>query len=236
MVVWAQSRLGSKNRTYQRQFQDIPSPKQLILILHKSAPAAQRFFDPIVSIVVSVLFGQGNSLVIQSLHMASRSVNKVILVGHLGKDAETKFTPSGAAVTKFSVATNRRWKDQQSGEWKEETNWTNVSLWRAENLAQYLTRGKQVYVEGRLQTRSYDDKDGKKVYATDVVADDVILLSGNRGESGGGAGGDEFSQSAAAPVSMPRGAQSRGAAASARPAAAEEPAFDQGITDDDVPF
>ena len=173
---------------------------------------------------------------IQSMHMASRSVNKVILVGHLGRDAETKFTPSGAAVTKFSVATNRRWKDQQSGEWKEETNWTNVTLWRAENYAQYLTRGKQVYVEGRLQTRSYEDKDGKKVYATDVVAEDVILLSGNRGE--GSSGGDEFSQGAAAPVSMPRSAQARsgGAAASARPAAPEEPAFDQGITDDDVPF
>ena len=172
---------------------------------------------------------------IQSLHMASRSVNKVILVGHLGKDAETKFTPSGAAVTRFSVATNRRWKDQQSGEWKEETNWTNVTLWRAENYAQYLTRGKQVYVEGRLQTRSYDDKDGKKVYATDVVAEDVILLSGNRGEGGGGGGGDEFSQGAA-PVSMPRSAQAKssGAAAGARPA--EEPGFDQGITDDDVPF
>lgn len=174
---------------------------------------------------------------IQFLHMASRSVNKVILVGHLGRDAETKFTPSGAAVTKFSVATNRRWKDQQSGEWKEETNWTNVSLWRAENLAQYLTRGKQVYVEGRLQTRSYDDKDGKKVYATDVVAEDVILLSGNRGEGGGG-GGDEFSQSAAAPVSMPRSAQARsgGAAAGGAARPSEEPAFDQGITDDDVPF
>ena len=117
--------------------------------------------------------------------MASRSVNKVILVGHLGRDAETKFTPGGAAVTRFSVATNRRWKDQQSGEWKEETDWTNVVLWRSENLANYLTKGKQIYVEGRLQTRSYDDKDGKKVYATEVVADDVILLGGQGG--GGGA-------------------------------------------------
>lgn len=168
------------------------------------------------------------------MHMASRSVNKVILVGHLGKDAETKFTPGGTSVTKFSVATNRRWKDGQTGEWKDETNWTNVTLWKAENVAQYLTRGKQVYVEGRLQTRSYDDKDGKKVYATDVVADDVILLSGNRGEGGGGGGAaDEFSQSAA-PVSMPRSAQARSGGAAARPA--EEPAFDQGITDDDVPF
>src|ERR1700757_4423430 len=113
--------------------------------------------------------------------MASRSVNKVILIGHLGKDAETKFTPAGAAVTKFSVATNRRWKDQQTGEWKEETGWANFVLWRSENLANYLTKGKQVYVEGRLQTRSYEDKDGKKVYATDVVAGGGVLLSGGGG-------------------------------------------------------
>src|ERR1700692_386649 len=113
--------------------------------------------------------------------MASRSVNKVILVGHLGKDAETKFTPAGIAVTKFSVATNRRWKDQQSGEWKEETDWANVVLWRQENLANYLTKGKQVYVEGRLQTRNYDDKDGKKQYVTEVVAEDVIILGGGGG-------------------------------------------------------
>src|SRR5271170_6228062 len=98
------------------------------------------------------------------LFMASRSVNKVILIGHLGRDAETKFTPGGAAVTRFAVATNRRWKDQQSGEWKEETDWTNVVLWRSENLANYLTKGKQIYVEGRIHTRSYEDKDGKKVY------------------------------------------------------------------------
>ncbi|MEP6962902.1 MAG: single-stranded DNA-binding protein, partial [Acidobacteriota bacterium] len=91
--------------------------------------------------------------------MASRSVNKVILVGHLGRDAETAYTASQTAVTKFSVATSRRWKDQQSGEWKEETNWTNVVLWRGENVAPYLTKGKQIYVEGRIQTRSYEDKD-----------------------------------------------------------------------------
>lgn len=160
--------------------------------------------------------------------MATRSVNKVILVGNLGRDAETKFTPGGSSVTKFSVATTRRWKDQQSGEWKDETNWSNVTLWRAENLAPYLTKGKQVYVEGRLQTRSYEDKDGKKVYATDVVADDVILLGGRGG--GEGAGGEEgggYSQDR--PVSMPR---------SARGGSSAPPAddFPQGITDDDVPF
>src|ERR1700757_370129 len=151
--------------------------------------------------------------------MASRSVNKVILVGHLGKDAETRFTPAGVSVTSFSVATNRRWKDQQTGEWKEETDWANVVLWRQENLANYLTKGKQVYVEGRLQTRSYDDKDGKKVWTTEVVAEDVILLGG-RGE--GGPGSDEgYSQE---PMrSAPR---SRPAAA---PAAA--PTAHEGISD-----
>ncbi len=153
--------------------------------------------------------------------MASRSVNKVILVGHLGKDAETKFTPSGVAVTTFSVATNRRWKDQQTGEWKEETDWANIVLWRQENLANYLTKGKQVYIEGRLQTRSWDDKDGKKQYKTEVVADDVILL--------GGRGGDGGQESGPQPVSMPRTARPQ-------PAAQEEPGGDQGITDDDVPF
>jgi single-strand DNA-binding protein len=160
--------------------------------------------------------------------MATRSVNKVILVGNLGRDAETKFTPGGSSVTKFSVATARRWKDQQSGEWKEETNWSNVTLWRAENLAPYLTKGKQVYVEGRLQTRSYEDKDGKKVYATDVVADDVILLGGRGGDSGGPEEGGGYSQDR--PVSMPRSARG---SAPAQPPADD---FPQGITDDDVPF
>lgn len=167
--------------------------------------------------------------------MASRSVNKVILVGHLGKDAETKFTPSGVSVTRFSVATSRRWKDQQSGEWKEETEWTNVSQWRAENFAPYLTKGKQVYVEGRLQTRSYEDKDGQKKYSTEVVADDVILLGG-RGEGGGGAEGG-YSQEPRM-VSQPRSAAPRpsgmGGGAAASPSGGSP--FDAGINDDDVPF
>ena len=160
--------------------------------------------------------------------MASRSVNKVILVGHLGKDAETRFTPSGVAVTKFSVATNRRWKDQQTGEWKDETDWANVVLWRQENLANYLTKGKQVYVEGRLQTRSYDDKDGVKRYTTEVVCDELILLGG-RGDAPGGGPPSEYER----PVSMPRSAQ-RGP--QPVPAAPPQDDFNQGITDDDVPF
>jgi single-strand DNA-binding protein len=162
--------------------------------------------------------------------MASRSVNKVILLGHLGKDAETRFTPAGASVTNFTLATNRRWKDQQTGEWKEETDWHNVVLWRSENLANYLTKGKQVYVEGRLRTRSYEDKDGQKRYVTEVVADDVILTSG--GGRGGEMGGGEDFERPSGMVSSPRSAP--------RPAPARQqdsdPGFPQGITDDDVPF
>ena len=154
--------------------------------------------------------------------MASRSVNKVILVGHLGKDAETKFTPQGVPVSKFTVATNRRWKDQQTGEWKEETEWHNVTLWRAENLANYLTKGKQVYVEGRLQTRQYDDKDGNKRYFTDIVAEDVLLLGG-RGEGGGPDPGGYSQQ--APPRTPPRSSQQGPTDLS-----------DTGISDDDVPF
>jgi single-strand DNA-binding protein len=171
--------------------------------------------------------------------MASRSVNKVILIGNLGKDAETRFTPSGTAKTTFSVATSRRWKDQQSGEWKEETDWHNIVAWRSENVAQYLTKGKKVYIEGRLHSRSYDDKDGVKKYITEVVADEVILLGGRDAEAGGESGASP-SSGYDQPVSMPRSAQAprpvaRPAAAPAT-AAQPDPYGDQGITDDDVPF
>ena len=162
--------------------------------------------------------------------MASRSVNKVILVGHLGKDAETKFTPSGVSMTRFSVATSRRFKDQATGEWKEETDWSNVILWRAENVAPYLTKGKQVYVEGRLQTRSYEDKEGQKKYSTEVVADDVILLGGRGGEGGGGDAG--FNQEPRM-MSGPRASAPRPAST---PSSGGGSPFDAGISDDDVPF
>jgi single-strand DNA-binding protein len=159
--------------------------------------------------------------------MASRSVNKVILIGNLGRDAETKFTASGIAVTRFSVATTRSWKDQQTSEWKEETNWTNVVLWRQENVANYLTKGKQIYVEGRIQTRSYDDKDGKKVYATEVVADEVILLGGREG-AGSFEGGAQASARSATPAR---------ARTAPTPAPEEDPfGGSMGVTDDDVPF
>src|SRR5581483_6567594 len=110
--------------------------------------------------------------------MASRSVNKVFLIGHLGRDAETRFTPSGVACTRFSVATTHSWKDQQNDEWKEETNWTNVTAWRKETLANDLSKGKQVHVEGRLQSRSYNDQECRKEDVTEVGAEDIILVGG----------------------------------------------------------
>ena len=156
----------------------------------------------------------------------TRSMNKVIVLGHLGRDAETNFTQSGVAVTKFSVATSRRWKDSQSDEWKEETDWHNIVLWRSENLANYLTKGKQVYVEGRLQTRSYEDRDGAKRYVTEIVADGVILLGGQQGVDHSASAKSNNSGL----VSQPR---RRAAAAGAPP---PDDSSSQQITDDDIPF
>jgi single-strand DNA-binding protein len=160
-----------------------------------------------------------------------RSVNKVILIGNLGKDAETKFTAQGTAVSKFSVATTRRFKDNATGDWKDETDWTNVVLWKNEGVAQYLTKGKQVYIEGRLSNRSYDDKDGNKRYVTEVVAEEVMLLGGRGGEGGGEGGGGMVSAPRSA--MQPRAPQSGGNAA--KPAGGFDD-FDPGISDDDVPF
>ena len=163
--------------------------------------------------------------------MATRSVNKVILLGHLGKDAETKFTPSGISLSKFSLATNRRSKDQQTGEWKDITDWHNIVMWKTENVANYLLKGKQIYLEGRIESRSYEDKDGQKRYITEIIcegANAILLGGGGRGDAPDAPG--DFAQ----PVSMPRSAQRPQPAAQASPAPADE--FSQGITDDDVPF
>jgi single-strand DNA-binding protein len=160
----------------------------------------------------------------------ARSVNKVILIGNLGKDAETKFTPQGISVSKFSIATSRRVKDSKTGDWRDETDWNNVVLWRNEGVTQYLTKGRQVYIEGRLQTRSYEDKDGNKRYSTEVVAEEVMLLGGRGGDAEGGGGGYS-----AGMQSGPRSASQRmpsGGSAS-KPAPDD---FDGGISDDDVPF
>lgn len=115
----------------------------------------------------------------------AKSVNKVILIGNLGKDPEVKFTPSGVPVAKFSLATNERFKDK-GGEWQDRTEWHNIIAWQrlAEIVGEYVKKGSKIYIEGRLQTSSWDDKQsGEKKYKTEVVASDLVLLSG--GESNG---------------------------------------------------
>lgn len=117
--------------------------------------------------------------------MAERSVNKAILLGRLGGDAETRHTSNGTPVSRVSLAMNRRWRDKDD-QIHEDTDWISVVLWNSESLAAFLTRGKQVYVEGRLQTRSYEDREGVKRYVTEIVAQNVVLLGG--GENGDGTG------------------------------------------------
>ena len=120
-------------------------------------------------------------------------INKVIIVGNLGKDPEVTYVPSGAAVAKFSVATSETWKDKTSGEKKERTEWHRIVAWDklGEICGKYLSKGRQVYVEGKLQTHSYDDKEGVKRYVTEIIAQDVQFLGGkgdssDAGRSGGG--------------------------------------------------
>ena len=143
------------------------------------------------------------------------SVNKVILVGNLGRDAELRYTPGGAAVAKFSLATTEKWNDKSGGQ-QERTEWHNIDLWgkQAETLAEYLRKGKQVYIEGRLQTDEYTDKEGIKRKSTKVRCDRVVLL-GSAGGGGRSAG-------------MERGG---GADAGAGSMESSEP-----LTDDDIPF
>jgi len=115
------------------------------------------------------------------------SVNKVILVGNLGRDAELRYTPGGAAVATINMATTDVYKDRE-GQKKEDTQWHRVILWgrTAESLHEYLTKGKQIYVEGRLQTRKWTDKDGVEKYTTEIRGDRVVLLGGGSGRGGGG--------------------------------------------------
>ena len=120
------------------------------------------------------------------------SVNKVILIGRLGKDPEMRFTQGGRAVTSFSLATNENWTDQ-SGERQERTEWHRIVTWGklAENCAKLLNKGKQVYIEGRLQTRSWDDRDGNKRYTTEIVANAMQILSAMEGGGDRSLTGDE---------------------------------------------
>jgi single-strand DNA-binding protein len=174
------------------------------------------------------------------------SVNKVILVGNLGADPETRYLPSGDAVANIRLATTDRFKDKTSGEMKELTEWHRVSFFGrlAEIVNEYLKKGSSVYIEGRIRTRKYTDQAGVEKYATEIVAEQMQMLGGRSG-AGGGGGGDEGYSRAPAERSSGGGA-SRGAAAGGRPAGggnaggASRPSapagggFDE--MDDDIPF
>ncbi len=161
------------------------------------------------------------------------SVNKVILVGNLGKDPEVRYMPSGSAICNITIATSRQWKDKTSGERQEETEWHRVALFDrlAEIAGEYLKKGKPVYIEGRLKTRKYTDKDGVEKYTTEIIAAEMQLLGGREGGSGGddigGGGGNERpARSAPAPRPAPPPRQA--------PAAKSSTGFDD--MDDDIPF
>lgn len=152
-------------------------------------------------------------------------VNKVIIVGNLGKDPDVRFTPSGRAKAAFPVATSEKWTDQD-GNRQERTEWHNVVVWgkQAETCGQYLAKGRQVFVEGSIRSRQYDDKDGNRRYITEIVARDVRFLGGQSGggsgggfSGGGGGGGGNYGGRGDAPQSLPPG---------------EPP----GGMDDDIPF
>jgi len=127
--------------------------------------------------------------------MASRGVNKVILIGNLGADPEVRYTPDGAPVANFNLATSESWNDRTSGEKQERTEWHRLVVWRklAEIAGQYLKKGSKIYIEGKLQTRSWEDQSGQKRYTTEVVVNELQMLD-SRGEGGGGGGGGGISR------------------------------------------
>ncbi len=167
------------------------------------------------------------------------SVNKVIIVGNLGKDPEVRYMPSGSALCNVSVATTRQWKDKTSGEKQQETEWHRVTFFdrMAEIAGEYLKKGSAVYVEGRLKTRKYTDKDGVEKYSTDIVATEMQLLGGRDvgggGMGGGMGGGDDMGepQQRSAPQ---RSAPPARSAPPPRPPAKTSTGFDD--MDDDIPF
>ena len=154
----------------------------------------------------------------------ARGVNKVIIVGTLGKDPETRYMPSGSAVTNLRLATNEQWKDKQTGEQQERTEWHSIAMFGrlAEIAAEYLRKGSQVYIEGKLRTRKWQDKEGKDRWTTEIVADEMQML-GSKGGSAAGAG-------AAA------GAAASGGSSSGGRAAVNDSGGPPGDFDDDIPF
>jgi len=150
------------------------------------------------------------------------SINKAILIGRLGRDPEIRYTQSGTAVANFTLATNETWSDKESGERKERTEWHRIVVFgkMGETCGKYLSKGRQVYVEGRIQTREWEDRDGNKRYTTEIVASDVRFL-GSRGDTGGGGG---YGAPSGGDAGGPGGGAGFGGPAGGAPA------------DDDIPF
>jgi single-strand DNA-binding protein len=174
--------------------------------------------------------------------MASRGVNKVILVGNLGNDPETRYTQAGAAITNVSVATSETWKDKQTGQPQERTEWHRVVFFNrlGEIAGEYLRKGSKIYVEGSLRTRKWQDKEGMDRYTTEIVGNEMQMLDSRSGGQGAGQGAgqgggyaapDDYGQNAprSAPAAAPK------ATAGAAPAASSPPG-DFGSFDDDIPF
>jgi single-strand DNA-binding protein len=161
----------------------------------------------------------------------ARGINKVILIGHLGQDPEVRALPSGSSIANLRIATTESWKDKQSGEFKEQTEWHTVVLFgrTAEVAAEYLKKGSQVYIEGRLRTRKWQDKTGNDRYSTEVVGNDMQMLGG-RGQGGGQSGGQGSGGREAARGAAPKG-ETGGGDFSDAPATSTEHDFD-----DDIPF
>ncbi|MDB5335949.1 MAG: single-stranded DNA-binding protein [Planctomycetaceae bacterium] len=163
------------------------------------------------------------------------SVNKVIIVGNLGRDPEIRYMPSGDAIANIAVATSYKSKDKNTGEQKEQTEWHRISFFGrlAEIVGQYLKKGSSVYVEGRLQTRKYTDKDGVEKYATDIIAENMQMLGGRQG-MGGDAGMDDGGGYESSAPSRPAPQRQAPPAPAARPAPKPAPNFSD--MDDDIPF
>ena len=161
------------------------------------------------------------------------SVNKVIVLGNLGRDPETRYSPDGAAITNVTIATSRQWKDKTSGERKEETEWHRVVFYGrlAEIAGEYLKKGRPVFVEGRLKTRKWQDKEGQDRYTTEIIAEEMQLLGSREGGGGGGGGGATVGDEGA---HVRESAPSGGGAAKA--GGAKKPATNFDDMDDDIPF
>ncbi|MER3547127.1 MAG: single-stranded DNA-binding protein [Rhodanobacteraceae bacterium] len=167
----------------------------------------------------------------------TRGVNKVILIGNLGADPETRYTASGSAICTIRIATSESWKDKQTGEQQERTEWHRVKFFGrlAEIAGEYLKKGRQVYIEGSIRTDKYTDKEGIERYSTDIIANEMQMLGGGgegASRAAGGEGGGGYR-------ARPQATQSRGGApgGGGRPASAQQPASGVGdFEDDDIPF